>query len=58
MQSEATINGIIWMMSVIPAAFLGAAIVALFFYNISEKLLRQIEADLRARKSGPDSEED
>lgn len=55
-QAESTINGIILMMSVIPAAFLGAAIVALFFYNISEKLLRQIEADLRARKSGHNNE--
>lgn len=49
-QSAATIAGIIWMMSLIPAAFLMAAIVALLFYNLTDSLLQQIEQDLRDRQ--------
>ena len=54
-QSESTINGMVLMMSLIPAAFLVAAAVSLMFYNINEKLLHQIEVDLRDRKSRADS---
>ncbi len=49
-QSEHTIDGIVLMMSVIPAMFLAAAAVSLMFYNISEKLLHEIEVDLSDRK--------
>ena len=50
-QSEQTIHGIVLMMSVIPAIFLVMGVVALLFYNISEKLLVEIERDLLERKS-------
>lgn len=50
-QTEETIKGIVNMMSSIPAAFMICACVAMAFYNISPKLLNQIEMDLKARKS-------
>ena len=50
-QSAHTIDGIIRMMSVVPAIFLVAAAFALLFYNISAKFLHQIEHDLRERKA-------
>ncbi len=50
-QSESTINGICLMMSVIPAAFLVFAAMALLFYNIDERKIKQIESDLHERKS-------
>jgi len=56
-QTEHTIDGMILMMSLIPAVVLVAAAVSLLFYNISENKLRQIEADLRERKSVADSGE-
>lgn len=55
-QTETTINGMILMMSLIPAAFLLMAAVCLLFYNISESMLTQIETDLRNRKLNQDSE--
>lgn len=51
-QSPATINGIILLMSVIPAVFLLCSAAAMFFYNIDRKLLGQIESDLALRKAG------
>ena len=50
-QSEETISGIIWMMSVLPAIFLLCGCVAMLFYNLTPKLLNQIESDLLKRKS-------
>jgi GPH family glycoside/pentoside/hexuronide:cation symporter len=50
-QSETTLTGLKMMMSLIPAAFLLAAAVCLAFYQINEKVLRQIETDLRSRDS-------
>jgi GPH family glycoside/pentoside/hexuronide:cation symporter len=50
-QSETTLEGIVLMMSLIPAAFLLAAAAALLFYNISETFLHQIENELQQRKS-------
>jgi GPH family glycoside/pentoside/hexuronide:cation symporter len=50
-QSADTLGGIIAMMSLIPALFLVGAIVAMCFYNVTSALMRQIEADLAARKS-------
>ena len=50
-QSAETIQGIIAMMSFVPALFLLGAIVALCFYNVTSAVIRQIEADLAARKS-------
>jgi GPH family glycoside/pentoside/hexuronide:cation symporter len=50
-QSDHTLWGLCLMMSLIPAAllFLGAS--SLTFYNISEPMLQEIEADLAARKA-------
>lgn len=50
-QDESTISGIVTMMSVLPAIFLLCACVAMLFYNISPKLLNQIESDLQQRKA-------
>ena len=49
-QTEQTITGIVNMMSVMPAIFLGCACAIMFFYNINDSLLRTIESDLLKRK--------
>lgn len=49
-QTEATINGIITMMSVLPAIFLVCGCVAMLFYNIDNAFLKTIESDLLKRK--------
>ena len=49
-QSTETIQGMIMMMSLIPAFFLAVAAVCLLFYRIDEKTLKQIELDLQQRK--------
>ena len=51
-QSAETVEGIISMMSVIPAIFIGCACVAMLFYNLTPGLLSQIEKDLQKRKQG------
>jgi GPH family glycoside/pentoside/hexuronide:cation symporter len=50
-QAEQTVYGIVLMMSVIPAGFAFLAAGVMLFYSIDKKLIRQIEADLRQRKS-------
>ena len=50
-QSEETISGIISMMSVLPAIFLLCGCVAMLAYNLTPKLLNQIESELSERKS-------
>lgn len=50
-QSEETISGIITMMSTLPAIFLIFGCIVMLFYNLSPKLLKQIESDLSERKS-------
>ena len=45
------IHGIKLLFSLIPAGFMMVCGVILFFYPISEKMLVQIEADLKERKS-------
>ena len=49
-QSEGTIQGVIMMMSIVPAGFLIASCVAMLFYNIDGSLLKRIESELRLRK--------
>ena len=49
-QTEYTVDGIIKLMSIFPAIFLICACVAMVFYNITPKLLLQIENDLKDRK--------
>ena len=51
-QSETTLYGLRMMMSLIPAGFFVAAAVCLMFYQINEKLLHQIESDLKVRGAG------
>ena len=53
-QEDVTLAGLQMMMSVIPAACLLVAAVALAFYNIDKELLERIEVDLRERKAKND----
>jgi GPH family glycoside/pentoside/hexuronide:cation symporter len=50
-QTQQTIEGIIALMSLVPAGFLACGCIAMMFYNITPKFLIQIEKDLRARKA-------
>ncbi|MDQ1922756.1 MFS transporter [Massilia pseudoviolaceinigra] len=50
-QSGGSQAGIIWLMSVIPALFALLAVAVMFFYNLDSHKLRQIQADLMARKA-------
>jgi GPH family glycoside/pentoside/hexuronide:cation symporter len=50
-QSEGSQAGIVWLMSFIPAAFALLAVAVMFFYNLDNNKLLQIQADLEARKS-------
>ena len=44
------INGIKLLLSIIPAAFILVCGILLYFYPINDKLLLQIETDLKERK--------
>jgi GPH family glycoside/pentoside/hexuronide:cation symporter len=50
-QTSETIGGIINMMSVLPAAFLGLGCIAMLFYNINAETMETIESDLNQRKT-------
>ncbi|OEZ55680.1 MFS transporter [Duganella sp. HH105] len=50
-QSSGSQAGIVWLMSLIPAAFALLAVAAMFFYNLDNARLVQIQADLAARKN-------
>jgi GPH family glycoside/pentoside/hexuronide:cation symporter len=52
-QSSASGAGIVWLMSFIPAGFALAAVAAMAFYNLDDRLLARIGADLAARKAAP-----
>jgi GPH family glycoside/pentoside/hexuronide:cation symporter len=49
-QSAGSQAGIVWLMSFIPAAFALLAVAVMFFYNLDNNKLLQIQADLDARK--------
>jgi GPH family glycoside/pentoside/hexuronide:cation symporter len=49
-QSAGSQAGIVWLMSFIPAAFALLAVAVMFFYNLDNNKLLQIQADLEARK--------
>ena len=49
-QSAETIGGIITMMSILPALFLGLGSIAMVAYNINDSFLKEIEAELFRRK--------
>ncbi|MES2160142.1 MAG: MFS transporter [Pseudomonadota bacterium] len=50
-QTAGSQAGIVWLMSFIPAAFAVCAVAVMFFYNLDNTKLAQIQADLDARKS-------
>jgi len=50
-QSAASQNGIVLLMSFVPAAFAATAVAIMFFYKLDNKKLSQIQADLSARKN-------
>jgi GPH family glycoside/pentoside/hexuronide:cation symporter len=52
-QSARTVNGIVMMMSIIPAIAAIAAVAALWFYEIDEEMVQRMSADLEARR-GPE----
>jgi exo-beta-1,3-glucanase (GH17 family) len=52
-QSPRTVHGIIMMMSIIPAIAAVVAVSALWFYEIDEPTVKQMSADLEARR-GPE----
>ncbi len=49
-QSDATLTGIVAMMSLIPAAFLLLSAIAMLSYPLDRKFLRQMHTDLNSRK--------
>ena len=56
-QSPRTVHGIIMMMSVIPAIAAVAAVAALWFYEIDEDTVKQMSADLEARRGSEPAED-
>jgi GPH family glycoside/pentoside/hexuronide:cation symporter len=49
-QSPRAVNGILLMMSIIPALAAVAAVAALWFYEIDEAMVKRMSADLEARR--------
>ncbi|MBW8894245.1 MAG: MFS transporter, partial [Burkholderiales bacterium] len=54
-QSAESQAGIVWLMSVIPAAFTLLAAVIMMFYSLDNPTMARIQADLAARKSSTPS---
>ena len=52
-QSAETLQGLCWMMSIIPAVFLAGGGIALCFYGIDQKPSLQIQVDLQAGRTRP-----
>ena len=50
-QSAASQSGIVWLMSLIPAAFAFLAVAVMFFYHLDKHQLVKIQSDLAARKT-------
>jgi GPH family glycoside/pentoside/hexuronide:cation symporter len=50
-QSSGSQQGIVWLMSFIPAAFAALAVAVMFFYNLDAARLAEIQGDLAARKA-------
>jgi GPH family glycoside/pentoside/hexuronide:cation symporter len=50
LQSDATLTGIVAMMSLIPAVFLILAAVVMLFYPLNREVLQQMRSDLKTRK--------
>lgn len=52
-QSAESQAGIVWLMSVIPAAFTGLAAVLMMFYTLDNLTMARIQRDLAARQPSP-----
>ncbi len=52
-QSAESQAGIVWLMSVIPAAFTGLAAVLMMFYTLDNPTMARIQRDLAARQPSP-----
>jgi GPH family glycoside/pentoside/hexuronide:cation symporter len=50
-QSTTTLNGIVAMMSIIPAAFLLLSALIMLFYRLDKSFLERIQVELKARKA-------
>ncbi len=50
-QSSGSQAGIVWLMSFIPAAFAVLAVAVMFFYDLDQHKLKQIQSELEARKA-------
>lgn len=50
LQEGASLSGIVWLQTIVPAFFAFVAIFALKFYNLSRKKLEQIQIELKNRK--------
>jgi GPH family glycoside/pentoside/hexuronide:cation symporter len=50
-QSSGSQDGIVWLMSLIPALFALLAVACMFFYQLDGKRLAQVQAELLARKA-------
>lgn len=51
-QTSGSQSGIVWLMSIIPAAFALLAVAVMVFYDLDRKKLVQVQAELAARKVG------
>lgn len=49
-QSPDSLSGILWLMSIVPAGFAVLAVAIMFFYNLDNKKLAEVQAVLLARK--------
>jgi glycoside/pentoside/hexuronide:cation symporter, GPH family len=54
-QSAGSQEGIVWLMSFIPAFFALLAVVCMFFYNLDGSKLAQVQSELLARKAAQSS---
>jgi len=54
-QSQTTVDGIILLMSLVPALFMCFSAVCMVLYNLNGELLEKIEVDLRERKKNADA---
>jgi GPH family glycoside/pentoside/hexuronide:cation symporter len=52
-QSAGSQQGIVWLMSFIPAMFAVLAVICMCFYRLDGSKLAQVQADLLARKASP-----
>lgn len=49
-QSAASLNGIVYLQTIVPGLFALVTAVILFFYQLDEAMLAKIQADLSERK--------